>query len=607
MFTVNSIGGEMENEKKKFNPFVIIIPILIVLLLAGAGGGYYYATKILPEKKYEEFMANGKKLVKDGEYDKAISEYEQAKLLMPDREDVYLAIANAYDEMGDELAEGIEDESEWKKIDKAIGKSVDCYENELAILKEGKKNASSSTKIKKEMDRVSDVLDEMDELYSMYDDLYNGHATIAKPEPEPVDPDPIDVEPATGEGAVLNIYAYNDELMTYMEEYYPDYEYVGYEEGKIGDVTVKWHIHYMYGTDADSFENALNTAIASDDPDERPDIIVFEPDYYTYLLDDEYTMPVSDLGITKKQLSSQFDYTKVIGTNDEGELKALAYYVSPGVLIYNNEAALNVLGTDDPEEVQEYVSTWDKYYETAALMEKNGYYMQGTSEDTYRVYAQNSDSAWVVDGKIIVGDQRKEWAEKTHELYLADGMTDSTQWSDGWFETFRSGEKQAFAFFGPSWLWYYTLAAEYDSIYNEEGFNVVPGPAEFYWGGMSLAGATGTDNEELVADILYQMTLNELVMGEMGEEEMIVPNSVYVIGCATPPTGTNVESTDTVYDYMYECAMNLDIPPVTKYDADLNSYFEMYMKEYILGNETYDEALEMFYENALYKYPELSY
>ena len=56
---------------------------------------------------------------------------------------------------------------------------------------------------------------------------------------------------------------------------------------------------------------------------------------------------------------------------------------------YNREAAKEVLGTDDPDEVQKYVKDWDTFNDTAKKMKDAGYQMTSSVNDSYRVYSNN--------------------------------------------------------------------------------------------------------------------------------------------------------------------------------------------------------------------------
>ncbi len=67
----------------------------------------------------------------------------------------------------------------------------------------------------------------------------------------------------------------------------------------------------------------------------------------------------------------------------------------PGGPFYNREVALEVLGTDDPAQVQEYVKDWDTFNQTAATLKDAGYTITSSVNDTYRVYSNNVTSKWV--------------------------------------------------------------------------------------------------------------------------------------------------------------------------------------------------------------------
>lgn len=139
--------------------------------------------------------------------------------------------------------------------------------------------------------------------------------------------------------------------------------------GKIGDVDVVWNIT---PSDDNAYQNNLDAALLNqqDAPaDDKIDIFLVEADNALKYVDTDYTAPVKDLGITDADLSKQYQYTKDIVTDSKGVLKGVSWQGCPGVLFYNREAAKDVLGTDDPDEVQNYVCDWDTFNDTAAKMQ----------------------------------------------------------------------------------------------------------------------------------------------------------------------------------------------------------------------------------------------
>ena len=75
-------------------------------------------------------------------------------------------------------------------------------------------------------------------------------------------------------------------------------------------------------------------------------------------------------------------------------------------------------------------------------------------------------------------------------------------WSDDWRKGFFP-EGKVFCYFGPAWLVNFSMAADTEgSIGYEGGWGAAEGPQGFFWGGTWICGAEGTDNADLVKDIM---------------------------------------------------------------------------------------------------------
>lgn len=84
-----------------------------------------------------------------------------------------------------------------------------------------------------------------------------------------------------------------------------------------------------------------------------------EADYALKYVDSDYTLDVrGDIGLTDADLSGQYPYTQDIATAG-GKLKGVTWQATPGLFAYRRSIAKDVLGTDDPAQVQEaWVSWW---------------------------------------------------------------------------------------------------------------------------------------------------------------------------------------------------------------------------------------------------------
>lgn len=415
-------------------------------------------------------------------------------------------------------------------------------------------------------------------------------------------------EVAEDTGKVLNIYCWNDEFQRRIIAHYPGYEEVDATTGKIGDVEVKWNIT---PSDDNAYQNNLDETLlkqADAADDDKIDMFLLEADYALKYVDSDYTMPVADLGITDEDLSKQYQYTKDIVTDSNGNLKGVSWQGCPGVLFYNRDAAAEVLGTEDPAEVQEYVKDWATFNETAATLKEAGYKITATVNDSYRVYSNNVTTKWVSDdNKVQIDDNIKAWVDDSKALVDAGETTTAELWSDDWSKGFYPDGK-VFCYFGPAWLVNFSMAADTEGSIGYNGrWGATEGPQGFYWGGTWCAAATGTDNANLVKDIMLKMATDDTIMKEIIEQDDDFVNNQDVIAeMASSDYSSKILGGQNPLGIYSAGVETLDLSNISKYDQGCNEEFQGAMKNYFDGNATYDEALQQFYTAIKEKYPELT-
>lgn len=410
------------------------------------------------------------------------------------------------------------------------------------------------------------------------------------------------------EGKVLNIQAWNEEFKSRMEDHYPGYKKVDDTTGKIGDVTVKWTIT---PSDDNAYQNNLDSVLpnnADADADDKVDIFLMEADYALKYVNSDVTMSLKDLGITDDDLSDQFDYTKDIVKDEDGNIKGSSWQACSAGLIYNRQAAKDILGTDDPDEVQKAVADWDTFNDTASKAKEKGYKIVSTVNDTYRVYSNNVSKPWVTDGKVTVDANIKKWVDDSKKLVDADETTTADLWSDDWSKGFFPDGK-VFCYFGPAWLINFSMHADEDgSIANQGGWGLCVGPQSFYWGGTWIAAATGTDNPTLVKDIILKMTTDQDILKEIAVDDSDCVNSKTVLDALASDSsfGNKILGGQNPYAQLEAGAEKVDMSNISPYDQGCNEEFQSAMKNYFDGNATYDEALDQFKKAIVEKYPDLT-
>ena len=409
-------------------------------------------------------------------------------------------------------------------------------------------------------------------------------------------------------GKVLNIYCWNEEFKSRLTDHYPGYEEVDGTHGKIGDIDVVWNItpstDNAYQNNLD--ETLLKQADAADD--DKIDLFLVEADYALKYVDTDYTMPISELGITADELSKQYTYTQDIVTDSNGQLKGVSWQGCPGVMIYNREIAKEVFGSDDPETVQASFSDWTKFEESAQTLKDAGYMVTSTVNDPYRVFSNNVTSKWVEDGTLNIDANLKAWVDMAKNLYDGGMTTTSELWSDDWSKGFYP-EGKVFCYFGPAWFIDFSMAADDEkSIANAGGWGACEGPQGFFWGGTWICAATGTDNAGTVADIIRKLTCDVDIMTEIVNADNDFVNNKEAMEAMAADTSysSKVLGGQNALGMFCAGADKIDLSTISPYDQGCNEEFQKAMKNYFEGQYTYDEAIDAFKKAVKEKYPELN-
>lgn len=421
--------------------------------------------------------------------------------------------------------------------------------------------------------------------------------------------EPVASDEVVEEGKVLNIYCWNEEFKSRVTDHYPGYVEVDGTTGTIGDVTVMWNItpsaDNAYQNNLD--ETLLGQADAA--ADDKIDIFLVEADYAGKYVNTDYSLALSELGITDADLANQYKYTQDVVTDTNGNLKGSSWQGCPGVLIYSRAVAEEVLGTQEPAEVQEYVKDWATFQETAATMKDAGYYMTASVNDTYRVYSNNVTSKWVEDGVINIDENIMNWVADSKAMVDAGQTNTYDLWSDDWSKGFYPDGK-VFCYFGPAWFVDFSMAADAEgSIANAGQWGACSGPQGFFWGGTWMCPATGTDNPTLVKDLILTMTANDDVLKEIVVDDNDFTNSKPVMDAMAADTSYSSKVLGGQNPLGMYCAgvEKIDLSNLSDYDQGCNEEFQKAMKGYFEGTyATEDEAIAAFYAAVVEKYPALS-
>lgn len=160
------------------------------------------------------------------------------------------------------------------------------------------------------------------------------------------------------QGKIVNIYCWNDEFKSRYEAYAAD---LAETHGVEVNFVIVANENNAYQNNLDAALMAQETAAA----DDKVDVFLIEADYATKYTKSEFALDVvNEIGLTEADLAGQYQYTKDIVTVD-GVQKGTTWQATPGLFAYRRSIAKEVLGTDDPVEVQAALSSWENFDATA--------------------------------------------------------------------------------------------------------------------------------------------------------------------------------------------------------------------------------------------------
>ena len=419
-------------------------------------------------------------------------------------------------------------------------------------------------------------------------------------------------------GKILNIWCWNTEFQSRFNDYYPEVKEIAEDKSTttLNDGTiVKWTIN---PNENNNYQNKLDEALLAQESvaaDEKIDIFLIEADYALKYVDSPFTLDVrADIGLTDEQLAGQYKYTQDIATAD-GVLKGVTWQATPGLFAYRRSIAKDVLGTDDPAEVQAALSDWDKFDAVAEQAAAKGYKMLSGYDDSFRTFSNNVSAPWVDGTTVKVDANIMKWVEQT-KLYTEKGYNNkSSLWNDVWAAD-QGPDGKVFGFFYSTWGINFTLlgnsladsnapAEVGNGIFGD--YAVCEGPQPYYWGGTWICAAAGTDNAETIKDVMAKLTCDKDIALAITTDTQDYTNNVEAMDeLASSDYASAFLGGQNHIALFAKAAPNIDMSNAGPYDQGCNEGIQTAFKDYFDGVVDIDTAKKNFETIIMEKYPELT-
>ena len=208
-----------------------------------------------------------------------------------------------------------------------------------------------------------------------------------------------------------------------------------------------------------------------------------------------------------------------------------------------------------------------------------------------------------------------KWIEQTKDFTDKGYNNKTSLWSAEWAAD-QGPEGKVFGFFYSTWGINFTLLG--NSLADPDGaqevgngifgdYAVCYGPQPYYWGGTWICAATGTDNTELVADVMKQLTCNADIMKQITLDTQDYTNTVTGMTAIAedPDFGSAFLGGQNHVALFLEAAQKIDMSNISPYDQGCNEGIQGAFKDYFDGSVDLDGAKANFEKTIKEKYPEI--
>ena len=387
----------------------------------------------------------------------------------------------------------------------------------------------------------------------------------------------------------LVIWSFTDELQSMVDNYYkkdrPDIE-----------------IDYQL-TPTDQFPNKLDPVLASGNG--APDVFALEDAFVRKYIEqgDELLLDLTDTYNEVKD--KMIAYPAEVGTYN-GKVYGLSWQAAPGAMFYRRSLAKKYLGTDEPAEVQKYLTDWAKFNETAELLKtkSNGKcVIVSTTGDLFKPFQGARKDPWVVKGKLVVDPAMEDYMDACKLLKDKGYEGRQGQWAEGWFAGMKGELKdekgnavEVFSYFLPTWGLHYVLKPNAPATSGD--WAMIPGPAAYRWGGTWVAAYKGTKVPGRAKDFIKYVATDDSFLERWAKDTGDLVSNNNVVNKIKDTYSEPFLGGQNHYAEFAAMANNVDGKLTQGTDQAIEAIFNDAVSSYVNGEKSKEKAIADFKEQV---------
>ena len=407
------------------------------------------------------------------------------------------------------------------------------------------------------------------------------------------------------ETVTLTVMSWNDDFRRMMETYF-----IPRHPRLMDHVEIRWVSDEIVGY-RDNVLSRLNAG-------QPIDLFLGDHEMAPWFTGNPHVASLRQLGIDESELTAQYHYTRILGTDENGVQKGSAMTAEPGVLLYRADYAAQYLGITHQEEMQERLSSWESFIATAAALRENSggrVKMLANSTELWHSVETAMSGLWMTDGRLSVSDETAaHWLDIVRELTAADAFLGVKSFDDDWYNAVDSG---VFCFYSAPWLNKSSAAdhADITTIFSSSKrsgisfgkFKTSTPPDGYVFGGDWLYSSANSTHKEIVAEIIRAFTCDKEFMRliALGNMQYVNNTDVNAELAGLHIANPLLDGSDAFSVYA-SAAESLEFARPSVYDASISKLLLNQTKTYAKGESTIEETIFNFRYNVWKKFPEIT-
>lgn len=345
-----------------------------------------------------------------------------------------------------------------------------------------------------------------------------------------------------------------------------------------------------------------------------PDVATFEISDFGVYKDTDILEDLSQEQYGAEEISeNMIPYVNDLSRDADGKLKGLSWQSTPGGFWYRKDLAKEYLGTDDPDELYEMLSDWDKIIEVGKqVYEKSGgeIALLDDAESVLQIYASYKGQPWVnEDNHLISDDYMLKMYDLMDEVVKNNVSAQTDAWSAGWTSGMFSQDLFILMAY-PTWGLNFCIKPGIPEDQMEEAENLwgyMKAPIAYQNGGTWYGMYSKSENKDAAWAWIKTMTANEDYLvdglaGQWGDFPAYIP----AIERCIEEGHTDIVTGDQQYfQDFYDIAKTVEPDAMTQYDRQAWTSATKQMDLLAAGDATPQEAVDGFKEEMKNIYPEI--